>query len=50
MGRCDKFEIFFGVEIGLGGLNVEGEGEEIAKNESWVHLVNLNGQKCHSLE
>lgn len=39
-----------GVEIRLGGLNVEGKGEEIAKNESYVRLAYLNGQKCHSLE
>lgn len=38
------------VEIRLGGLNVEGKGEEIAKNESCVQLGYLNGQKCHSLE
>lgn len=38
------------VEIRLGGLNVEGKGEEIAKNESYVRLAYLNGQKCHSLE
>ena len=32
-----------------GGLDVESEGEEIAKNESCVWPVHLNGQSCRSL-
>lgn len=49
-GDAINLRYFFGVEIRLGGLNVEGKGEEIAKNESCVQLGYLNGQKCHSLE